>query len=142
MQWDSTYLRQGTSYQCRYMDPNLDLDLCVIRIATKISLIIVHCELPTLPENFMQIRSEVFAQSCKRIDRQTNKRRLHNLLGGGKNWPTDWLIELRFYVPLFTSHPFDTKWMVSDFQCSSQPISWQSTKEMKSNTIKASKTGT
>jgi len=29
--------------------------------------------LPTLPENFMQILSEVFAQSCWQTDRQTDK---------------------------------------------------------------------
>jgi len=28
--------------------------------------------LPTFPENFMQIRSEVFAQSCQQTDRQTD----------------------------------------------------------------------
>jgi len=35
----------------------------VIQIGTEI-LSFVHCSLPTFPENFMQIRSEVFAQSC------------------------------------------------------------------------------
>ena len=36
--------------------------------------------MPTLPENFMQIRSEVFAQSCKQTDRQTT---ITYILGGG-----------------------------------------------------------
>jgi len=29
--------------------------------------------LPTFPENFMQIRSAVFAQSCSQTDKQTNQ---------------------------------------------------------------------
>jgi len=40
--------------------------------------------LPTFPENFMQIRLDVFAQSSWQTHKQTNKqRRKHNLLGGG-----------------------------------------------------------
>jgi len=42
--------------------------------------------LPTFPENFMQIRSEVFAKflTDRQTNRQTNKqRRLHILLRGG-----------------------------------------------------------
>jgi len=38
--------------------------------------------LPTFPENFMQIRLEVFAQSCKQADKQTNNDK-NNFLGGG-----------------------------------------------------------
>jgi len=42
--------------------------------------------LPTFTEDFMQIRSEVFAQEVvkRQTDKQTDKqRRKHNLLGGG-----------------------------------------------------------
>jgi len=45
--------RQGMSYQCRDTDP----DLCQ-------NLIICSLAIANLPENFMQIRLEVFAQSC------------------------------------------------------------------------------
>jgi len=47
----SAYLRQGTSYQYRDTDPDLYQNL-------------ITGPLPNFPENFMQIRSEVFAQSC------------------------------------------------------------------------------
>jgi len=80
--WDSACLRQGTSYQCRdpnpdpYPDPRSGWP-------PKFNRLFI-CPLPTFPENFMQIRSEVFAQSCKQADKQTDKqRRLHILLGGG-----------------------------------------------------------
>jgi len=36
--------------------------------------------MPTFPENFMQMRSEVFAQSCKQTDRQTT---ITYIPGGG-----------------------------------------------------------
>jgi len=42
--------------------------------------------LPTLPENFMQIHLEVFAQSCQQTNRQTKiQRRLRILLGWGNH---------------------------------------------------------
>jgi len=37
----------------------------------------------TFPENFMQIRSEVFAQSCYQTDKQTNNDENITFLGGG-----------------------------------------------------------
>jgi len=45
--------------------------------------------LPTFPGNFMQIRSEIFAQSCYKTYKQTNKqRRLHILQLAEVNIPT------------------------------------------------------
>jgi len=42
------------------------------RIATKFNYFFIG-PLLTFPEIFMQIRSEVFVQSCKQTHRQTNK---------------------------------------------------------------------
>jgi len=50
----------GTSYQCHDMDPDCHQNLTICSLA--------HC--PTFPENLMQIRLEVFAQSCLQTDRQ------------------------------------------------------------------------
>ena len=44
----------------------------------------------------------------------------------------DWLIELRFYVPLDTKRSFRRR--------SSQPIAWRSTEETKPNTTKSNNT--
>ena len=50
--WDSAYLRQGTSYQCRGTDRHQNLIICSL----------AHCQ-PFL-KNFTQVRWEVFARSC------------------------------------------------------------------------------
>ena len=52
-----TYLRQGTSYQCRDADPIRDPD-------GHQNLNIVQWPIANLLWNFMQIPSEAFAQSC------------------------------------------------------------------------------
>jgi len=81
--WDSAYLHQGISYHCRDMDPDPRIRIHIripirIRSATKIYSF-VHWPIASVTENFMEIRSGVFAQLI------TNKqRRKHNLLGGGK----------------------------------------------------------
>jgi len=54
--------------------------------------------LPTLPENFMQIRLEVFAQCSQQTDRQTTTK-TSSLIGGGNKrkrvpvqfWTDSWL---------------------------------------------------
>jgi len=56
--WDSAYLHQGTSYQCRDMDPDLYLDP-LPGLAPKFNHFFTD-PLPTFYENFMQIRLEVF----------------------------------------------------------------------------------
>jgi len=59
--WDSAYLCQGTSYQCRDISP------AIWRIGSRSPLnsnYLFAGPLPTFPENLVQIRSEVFAQSC------------------------------------------------------------------------------
>jgi len=57
---DSAYLHQGTSYQCRYLDPYPDP---WNRLPPKFNHLFT-CPLRTFPANFMQIRLEVSAQSC------------------------------------------------------------------------------
>jgi len=52
--WDSAYHRQG-SYLCRDTAPEPDLH-------QKLTIFFIS-PLPTFPQNFMQIHSEVFAQS-------------------------------------------------------------------------------
>jgi len=56
--WDSAYLCQGTSYQCRNTDPDPWFAL-----PPKFNYLFFG-PLPTFPENFMQIHLEVSAQSC------------------------------------------------------------------------------
>jgi len=53
---DSAYLRQGTCYQCRNTDPWSGSSPKFNHLFTG--------PLPTFPENFMQIRLQVLAQSC------------------------------------------------------------------------------
>jgi len=55
----SAYLCQGTSYQCRDMDVDLDLS----GWTPKFNHLFVG-PLPTFPEKFTQISLEVFVQSC------------------------------------------------------------------------------
>jgi len=55
--WDSAYLCQGTSYLCHKGSGSLS------RSPPKFNPLFARL-LPTFPENFMQIRSEVFVQSC------------------------------------------------------------------------------
>ena len=57
---DSAYLRQGTSYQCRDPDPDPDP---WSGSPPKFNHLFIG-SLRTFPENFVQIRSEVFVQSC------------------------------------------------------------------------------
>jgi len=61
-QWDSAYLRHGTSYQYRDTDPDPYPNPCS-RSPPKFNHLFTG-PLPTFPENFVQIRSVVFAQSC------------------------------------------------------------------------------
>jgi len=61
MHWDSAYLRQGTSYQCR--DTDLDPDRIPDPDRRRNLITLFIGPLPTFAENFMQIRSEVFAQN-------------------------------------------------------------------------------
>ena len=56
---DSAYLCQGTSYQSRNMDLNAYPDLW----SAKFNHLFIG-PLPTFPENFIQIRLELFVQSC------------------------------------------------------------------------------
>ena len=68
----------------RYGSGSESISGSMIRIATKINHLFTGPLPTTFPENFMQISSEVFAQSCYESNSQTDKqRRLHNLLGGG-----------------------------------------------------------
>jgi len=60
--WNNAYLRQGTSYQCRNMDLDPDLDPWTGSPPTVNHLF--TGPLPTFLENFMKIRLEVSAQSC------------------------------------------------------------------------------
>ena len=64
--WDSAYLRQGTSDHYRH--PDTDLDPWSIRDPDRHQNVIILFTDPllTFPENFMQIRSEVFAQVANR----------------------------------------------------------------------------
>jgi len=84
---DSAYLRQGTSYQCRDTEP---YPVPWTGSPAKFNHLFID-SLPIFPENFMQIRSEVFCLKLltnRQIDKQTNKqRRLHILLGGGNQSP-------------------------------------------------------
>ena len=58
--WDSAYLSQGTSYQCS--DPDSDPDP-LSGSPPKFNRLFIG-PLSIFPENFVHIRSEVFAQSC------------------------------------------------------------------------------
>jgi len=63
--WDSAYLRQGTSYQCRDTDPWSGSP-------PKFNHLFIR-PLPIFPENFMQIRLDVFPKVANRqTDTQTN----------------------------------------------------------------------
>jgi len=55
--WDTAYLRQGTSYQCRDTDPDRGPE------RRQNVIICSLAPLPTFPENCMQIRLGVFRQS-------------------------------------------------------------------------------
>jgi len=82
-QWDSAYLCQGTSY----LDPYLYPDLWFV-LPPKFSHLFTG-PLPTFPENFVQIRSEVLLRKVanRQTNRQTDKQttRITYLLGGGRN---------------------------------------------------------
>jgi len=64
--WDSAYVRQGTSYQCRDMDPDPDPNPYPDPRSGSPPKFnrLFSGPLPTFRENFMQIGSEVFAQIC------------------------------------------------------------------------------
>ena len=71
--WDSAYLRQGTSYQCRDTDPDRHQNLIICSLA--------YCQL------YLKISCKSVLKFLRKVaSRQTDKqRRLHILLGGGKN---------------------------------------------------------
>jgi len=54
----------SVAIRIRISDPDCHQNLIIYFLFTGL--------LPTFPENFMQIRSEVFAQSCQQRDKQTN----------------------------------------------------------------------
>jgi len=76
--WDSAYLCQDTSYQVTSVA--IQIQICDLDCHQNLNCLFIS-PLPTFPENFMQIRSEIFA-----TDRQ--KWWLHILLGRG-NYTSD-----------------------------------------------------
>jgi len=81
--WNSAYLRQGTSYQRRDPDPHPDPWSGWIRIVTKIYRFcsLAHCQ-PSLKFSCKSVQKFLHKVANRQTDKQ---RRLHILLGGGKN---------------------------------------------------------
>jgi len=75
--WDSAYLRQGTSYQCRdtIRDPDRQQNLIIFSLA--------HCQ-PSLTISCKSVRK--FLRKVANGQTATQTTRLHILLDGGNKW--------------------------------------------------------